>query len=174
MSLEQHPSNDELETMLQRALRAETPPGLTDAQRATLFAAGREPPTSRLRWKRFALLAVAAALPGAVYFGVVVPQAREEARVRAAQEEQAARTAELAADAERARQRAEEAQQRAREEALRVAERSAAACTPTAAAREEPPHKRAQPTRARASKPSAPSKAMSGGGCDPNDPLCGL
>lgn len=188
MSLEQHTHDDELATLLQSALRAETPPGLSDAQRSALMAASGAQVARPKIWKRVVLLAVACALPCALYVGVVVPQAREEARLRAAQEEQAARAEQLAVEAEQAAHAAQLAveaeqakqladQEKMRAEASRVAERAAAACAADESrSLSGTSSKRARPAASKPSKLSEqPAKARaSGGGCDPNDPLCGL
>ena len=172
MSLDHQPSHDELEALLTTALRAETPAGLSDTQRAALLIASQAQQADRSRWRRVLLLAIACALPCVLYLGVAVPRAREEARLQAAHAQQVARAAQLAAEAERAKRRLEIEQLRQREEAVRTERAAAAACEREPSSR---PVEAGTRERARAAKASRPAvKASGAGGCEPNDPLCGL
>jgi hypothetical protein len=202
MSAEHEPLSEheaELAPLLRDALRAHTPPGLTEAQREVLEretrGAGRPP------WRRRLWVALACALPLALLASwqalqpEVAPIAAERseplsrpaerpdvARVEAtAEAERAAEAAARAESAARAAAAAESVQAASDDKILRpVAGKSGggegAELGDPAKARCVPAETRGKKHSARAAKscpPSAGSRASSGG-CDPNDPLCGL
>lgn len=198
MNSDREPPLSELEAALaphlRDALRGHTPPGRTSAQRDALE---RELRTGARALRVRALrVALACALPVALIIGWQAHTAsermsaeRERDAMRAAQALQRerwaeeARAAEAARVAEKARRDAAEA--RAVEEERQPVRASAAAAARAAQAGDtnDRPAVRCPPADQRSAKrgarpakscPPAASGHAASGGCDPNDPLCGL
>jgi cytoskeletal protein RodZ len=167
----------ELASLLQQALRRETPPGLSEEQRALLSSAVRR--AERPRWlarsAAFVAVAACALLLWVAYADKQERAQREQAALRAhAAEQRAQREREeqrAAGEAER-EAAAQRAAQAARASACdRERARTAAARAPS---EERPP----RAGKAAPGKASDTGNAGKAGGasasCDPNDPLCGL
>ena len=175
----------ELAGLLQQTLRRETPPGLSDAQRALLVAATYAP---KPRWITRGGAFFAAAACAALLWVLHVDQQERAGIERAAQRAQAAQQrAQLEGEAQRVAREATLAAERERvmaaQRAAELARESVCRTRQAVAAEsgEAPSHRSRGSHAAGASAPGKTGAAghsveqnKASGSCDVNDPLCGL